>query len=130
MANPSKQKGTRAETSVVRFLIAHGIKAQRKALTGPKDCGDVDIIGGAHLPHPMVFEVKTGKQTANPTRFQLECWMDQARKEAANSGKPCHLCVVRFRRSICDADIYIEREVDGEVIREHIYLDEFCKRYG
>lgn len=129
MANRSKQKGTRAESKVVQFLVAHGIAAKRKALTGAKDCGDVDVEAPG-LDKPVVFEVKTGKQTVNPTRFQLEGWMDQARKEAVNSGKPCHLCVVRFNRSVCDADIYIEREVDGEVIVEHIYLDEFCKRYG
>lgn len=127
MANPNKAKGTRAETAVVRFLQAHGIKAQRKALTGSKDCGDVDVLDAPRLASPVVLEVKTGQQTANPTRFQISKWMQQARAEGKNSGSPCYLCIVRYRRSICDAEIYIEHIDGGEVIREHLYLDEFCK---
>lgn len=129
MANPSKQKGTRAESKVVQFLVAHGIAAKRKALTGAKDCGDVDVEAPG-LDSAVVFEVKTGKQTANPTRYQVDMWMDQARQEAFNSKAPCYLCIVRYRRSIGDAELYFEREVEGEVIREHMYLDEFCNRYG
>lgn len=129
MSNPSKQKGTRAESKVVQFLVAHGIAARRKALTGAKDCGDVDVEAPG-LDCPVVFEVKTGKQTTNPTRFQIEGWLDQAREEGANSKAPCYLCIVRYRRSIGDAELYFEREVEGEVMREHLFLDEFCRRYG
>lgn len=126
MPNTSKQKGTRAETNVVRFLAAHGIDAHRKALTGSKDCGDVEVH--AKGLGQVVLEVKTGKQTANPTRSQIDKWMDQARVEGSNSGLPWYLCIVRFNRSIGDADMYTEREVEGEVIVEHLYLDEFAKR--
>lgn len=119
MANPNKAKGTRAETSVVNFLNEEdGVHAQRRALSGSNDCGDVEVVvdNGLHF----ALEVKTGKQTANPSRTQLEEWLRQAKVESENSGLPCHLVVVRYRRKLCDADVY-----SVGIPRQHWYLDEF-----
>ena len=125
MANPSKQKGTRAETAVVRFMQEHGWEAERKALTGSEDHGDIKCRG----PHTgwYTVEVKAGKQTANPNRSQLEEWLRQSRVEADNSGDSIAvLCVVRYRRKIKDADVYLQYcDGDGFFTRAHMYLDEF-----
>lgn len=124
MSNPSKAKGTRAETAVVNFLKEHGIKAQRKALTGSADCGDVEII---ERGFSVTLEVKAGKQTANPSRSQLEEWLRQAEVEAKNSKTECYLCIVRYHRKLKDADVYLQYKNGKNVVREHMYLDEFVK---
>ena len=127
MANKSKAKGTRAETNVVRFLESYGLGAKRKALTGSKDEGDVELFDAPNLKEPMTIEVKAGKQTANPNRTQLTEWLRQAREEAKNSGQRCILCVVRYNRQIKDADVYFQYEDDYGFVRSHMYLDEFAE---
>ena len=121
MGNKNKAKGTRAETSVVKFLASEGIQAKRKALTGSKDCGDIEVIGLAGLP-VCILEVKAGKQTENPNRSQMTDWLMQAATEEANSGLPCILVVVRYRRAIKDADVLFKWH--GMYAR--LYLDQFC----
>ena len=122
MTNKSKQKGTRAETKVVRFLESHGLPARRKALSGSKDQGDIELIG-----RRISIEVKAGKQTASPNRSSLEDWLKQSDAEGRNSNTLCVLCVLRYNRRIEDADVYIQHK-DG--MREHLFLDEFCEKYG
>ncbi len=117
MGNPSKAKGTRAESKVVKFLNGYGIKAKRKALAGSKDEGDV-LLDELNI----TLEIKAGKQTANPSRSQLETWLEQAEVEAVNSGTVCFLCVVRYNRLLKDADVYIR----DKGFTRHMYLDEFA----
>lgn len=130
MANKNKAKGTKAETAVVKFLKEYGISAERKVLKGNKDEGDVRaVIDGIEY----LFEVKSGKQTANPNRTQLTEWMRQTVVEADNAGiDPCNsfLVVVRFNRQLKDADVYKAywdyssgQEVIGWI---HMYLDRFA----
>ena len=122
MANKSKQKGTRAETKVVRFLESQGLPAKRKALSGSQDQGDIELVG-----RRISIEVKAGKQTASPNRSALEEWLRQSKVEGDNSNTLCVLCVLRYNRRIEDADVYIQHE-NG--IKEHLFLDEFCEKYG
>lgn len=130
MANKSKAKGTRAETKVVKFLEDYGIKARRKALAGNKDEGDVEIYDAPRLAGPVTLEVKAGKQTANPSRTQLEEWLRQARVEQENSGQPVLVVVVRYNRKLKDADVWNEYEDDcGYHTVSHEFLDEFASRY-
>ena len=125
MANKSKAKGTRAESAVVKYFRDHGVQAERRALTGSKDEGDIKIINKAGKIR--IVEVKAGKQTQNPNRTQLEEWLRQARIEEFNSGIPCALCVVRYNRKLADADVYIQYDLPSfdKPTREHLYLDEF-----
>lgn len=59
MANPSKQKGTAAETRVVRWLIEAGFPdARRNTLGGRFDPGDVEPIPAA--APPIIISVKDG----------------------------------------------------------------------
>jgi Holliday junction resolvase len=70
----ARAKGTAAETAVVRFLQANGYPAaERRALAGSQDCGDIAGL-------PVVVEVK------NAARTELAAWVDEALKEAVNSG--------------------------------------------
>lgn len=124
MANPSKAKGTRAETAIVKFLKAKGVPARRRPLSGSQDKGDIEI----DMPNgTAVVEVKAGKMTVNPSRSQLESWMAQARTEMFNnigsSNGEWYLIVVRYNRRIVDADVWYEND-DGDVC--HMWLDEFC----
>jgi len=73
--NASKDKGTKAETAVVRFLQENGHPdAERRALAGTRDRGDI-----AGMPK-LVIEVKA------EVRLDLAGWLSEARHEAANAG--------------------------------------------
>jgi hypothetical protein len=76
VSNPSKQKGTSWETSIVNWLASHGVSARRKPLAGNKDEGDLVIEA---VPW-IAIEAKNCKAMA------LAQWVDEADKEAVNSG--------------------------------------------
>jgi hypothetical protein len=83
MANPSKQKGTAAETALVRYLRLHGFGgADRQPLRGNRDAGDILLCPG------IVIEVKAHKSagTGQPAPAQLTDWMGQAEAERLNAG--------------------------------------------
>lgn len=121
MANPSKAKGTRAESKVVRYLQDNGFVARRQALAGSDDHGDIE----AYAPDStakLIIEVKTGKQTAAPSRTQIEEWCRQACAECDNvKGSLPVLVIVRYHRKLEDADVYIP----GANHREHWFLDDW-----
>jgi len=69
----SKRKGTGWESAVVDYLRTHGAPhAERRALNGAKDRGDIAGIPG------VVIECK------NAARTELAAWVDEAQAEAAN----------------------------------------------
>ncbi len=73
----SRRKGTRAETGVVEYLRTRGWRyAERRALNGAKDRGDIAGIPG------VVIEVK------NASRLELAEWVKEARVEALNDKAP------------------------------------------
>ena len=75
--NPSKQKGTAAETAVVDYLRANGWPhAERRTLAGAHDRGDIAGIPG------VVVEVKACRT------FDLAGWVAEAHTEAENAGMP------------------------------------------
>ena len=121
MGNPNKAKGTRAESKVVKYLTNNGIKARRQALAGSDDQGDILV---ETTEGDYIVEVKTGKQTAAPNRTQIMEWCRQARVEAENVGGLPVLIVVRYNRSIEDADVYVPL-VDA--FRTHFYLEDWAK---
>ena len=90
MVNASKNKGTAAETAVVRWLQSLGFAtAERLALAGSNDQGDVRLGPGLHL------EVKAGNAAHNASRSQCESWLKEAEQEGRNAGVPCYLIVKR-----------------------------------
>lgn len=77
MSNPSKQKGTAAETAVVEYLRSQGFSTvERRALSGNLDKGDI-----AGVPY-FAIEVKNCKTTT------LAAWVAEANVEAFNAAEP------------------------------------------
>ncbi len=96
--NRPKQIGTAAETEVVRSLKqVRNVPAQRVALAGTHDLGDVWAwpldTGGARV----VFEVKAGQQTKAPSWRQIDYWYAEAMREAARV-PGCELAVLVTKR--------------------------------
>lgn len=80
MTNPSKAKGTAAETAVVRYARAHGFPlADRLTLSGRYDRGDVLLCPGA------ILEVKAGKTAQTASYNQILAWLDEAERERVNA---------------------------------------------
>lgn len=77
MSNPSKSKGTAAETAVVRYLTARGVPAQRVTLSGRFDRGDVHIFGGK-----LVAEIKSRRAWHSPA--DIEKWLGELERECMN----------------------------------------------
>lgn len=75
--NKSKNKGTAAETAVLRHLTDSGFTARRIALKGSQDQGDIEIFG-----LPVIVEVK------NCATSKLSEWVDESQKEKVNAGVP------------------------------------------
>jgi len=71
----SKRKGTAAESQVVQALHEAGfVHAERRALRGAADCGDITGIPG------VVLEVKACREQT------LAKWIDEVEVERANAG--------------------------------------------
>jgi hypothetical protein len=70
----SKQKGTSAETAVVKYLKANGFpRAERRALQGNLDKGDISGVDD------VVFEVKDHK------KMELSGWVKELVVEVDNA---------------------------------------------
>jgi hypothetical protein len=81
MANPSKTKGTAAETAIVTLLQANGAPhAERRALNGALDRGDIAGIIG------VCIEVK------NCRRDALGAWIDETTIEGINDHAQIAVC--------------------------------------
>jgi len=81
----SRARGTAWEREVVEALRRHGFgRAERRALAGARDLGDVTGIPG------VVIEAKNAKTIA------LAAWLDEANVERANDH--ADLGVVWFKR--------------------------------
>ena len=86
----SKQKGTAAETAVVRYLQANGFPySERRTLAGVNDKGDIAGLPG------VVLEVKNCK------RMELAGWLDELEVEMKNAGAYIG-AVVHKRRGTTD----------------------------
>lgn len=84
MSTRSKQRGTDTETKVVRYLIENGFpKAERRALKGVEDQGDVTGIEG------VCIEIKGDRSN------KVSAWKAETVKEAAYARAGMYLLVVR-----------------------------------
>ena len=91
----AKQKGTAAETAVVRYLQANGFPyAERRALHGTVDKGDITGCG------PLVFEVKNHKE------FDLSGWMNELMRETDNAQADYGVLVITRRGHVDAANWY------------------------
>jgi hypothetical protein len=76
----AKQKGTLAETAVVRYLRERGLDVHRQVLTGARDQGDVRGLG-------VACEIK------NCATVSMPAWLREAHAEAVNAGLPIGVVV-------------------------------------
>jgi Holliday junction resolvase len=91
----AKQKGTAAETAVVRYLREVGWPyAERLALSGNKDRGDVTGLPG------IVVEVKACKT------WDLAGWIKELQAEMKNAGADIGVLVVKRKGFTDPADWY------------------------
>lgn len=82
MANQSKNKGTAAETAVVRYAWAQGFSmAERIALAGANDQGDVVLMRDPKI----IIEVKAGRSAQTASLGQITKWLDDTRRERDNA---------------------------------------------
>lgn len=128
MANPSKAKGTRAETKVARYLNANGLECERRALAGSDDEGDLRLV--LRDGSEVTVEVKAGKQTTNYSRSQLREWMRQTTAESLNRGCPGILVIVRYRRAFEDAEVWIPTEEWGMRGWTMVHIDDYASEMG
>lgn len=122
MSSKAKIKGTQGEVRVVKYLKEHGFEAQRRALEGRNDSGDVECI--TNRKKKYIIEVKSGEQTIDTNRKMFQKWIDQSIVEAGNYSKSAIpvLIVAKHRRSVKDYDVYVTIKCQ----RIHMYFDEFC----
>lgn len=132
MANPSKGLGTRGETRVKKDLLSHGFKTYRRALAGSDDEGDLAML----LPDgtEVTLEIKAGKQTIDYCRSKVEKWKSQTLAEAANSGCPAVLIILRYRKELRNAEVWMPNSQWGGRADNkgwtHMYYDEFLSEMG
>lgn len=86
LVSAARQKGTAAESAVVRYLADHGFPtAERRALHGALDQGDVTGIPG------VVVEVK------NHRKYAFAEWLKELAEEKANAKADTAFLVVKPR---------------------------------
>lgn len=101
--NPNKAKGTRWESRLVEYLRANGFPyAERRALAGTKDLGDIVNVPG------VVIEAK------NTKTINLAEWIDQLVEEKANANAR-HGAVIFPRRSHRTERAYVVLELEDFV---------------
>lgn len=127
MANPSKQRGTAAETAVVRAAQTRGFPhSDRLTLSGARDRGDVRFTTG--LTAGVVAEVKGGNMARTASDALVEKWLDEAELAKKHTGAAVSFLVVqRGGHGLPNAHrwhTYWRRawvaELTGEVIRPSI----------
>lgn len=84
-----KKKGTEFETAVARYLNGEGVPANRAALHGAADEGDLEGVTFKGLP--CVVECKNRKG------MELSAWVDETERERGNAGA-AYAFVVHKRR--------------------------------
>lgn len=127
MSNPSKKKGTAAETRVVKYLREHGIDCERRALHGNEDLGDILIPAKHPSPWSCILEVKAGKQTQGYSRKLKDEWLRQTFAEftAVDNAKIdfSYLVIAVHGRSVSDYEVW---SVRGHTF---YYLDDWCQMW-
>lgn len=91
----AKQKGTAAETAVVRWLKDNGFPhAERRALHGTADKGDITGCG------PIVFEVK------NHAKMDLAGWIKELETEMINANVDTGAVIAKKRGTTNPGEFY------------------------
>lgn len=96
MSTKSKAKGTRAETVCVNYLRERWPGAERRALAGSKDKGDI-----AGIP-------KTAGEVKAAVRIELRKWQLETLEEMTNAGADhCFLVIKVPHKNVSQWDFWI-----------------------
>lgn len=107
MVNKSKIKGTSFESAVVGFLNDKGIKVERRALKGNKDCGDIAGLDN------WILELKATKE------LDLAGAVREAQDEAVNASTDFWAAVMKRRRApISEAYVVLPLWMWAELYKE------------
>lgn len=107
----AKKKGTAAEREVVKYLQQWWPAAERRALSGNKDKGDVAGIPG------VVVEVKAAKTP------QLAAWQRETLAEQANAGATqCMLVVKQPYKPVSQWDAWLRIDQLPPELRVYPYV--------
>lgn len=91
MVNRNKAKGTLHESATVRYLQTHGFeRAERRALAGGKDLGDV-----VNVPSCVV-------ECKNAQAITLASWADETETERINANARFGVLVIKRRNKGID----------------------------
>ena len=85
----SKDKGTRAETAVVRYCRGFFPAAERRALHGRHDVGDILLAPG------IIIEVKAGKAAQTASLRKIRDWIAETQREVVNADADLGLLVTQ-----------------------------------
>ncbi len=92
MSRRPKDIGTAAETAVVRYLAANGFPhAERRALRGEKDAGDITGTPG------ICWEVKGGDAAKDASDKQITDWLNDTFIETCNAHEAEGVLVLQRR---------------------------------
>lgn len=83
--SPSKAKGTRAESALAEYLRQYWPYAERRALCGSADKGDIAGIPG------VVWECKAGE------RLLIPQWLAETEAERVNAGAELGVLAIKPR---------------------------------
>ena len=87
--NPSRDKGTRRESTAKRFLQASGWPdCDRQPLRGNRDHGDLVICRDPHI----IAEVKYRSETFSDA--QVGRWLEETEREAVHAGADLSVLIV------------------------------------
>jgi hypothetical protein len=91
MTNRPKAIGTRFESAIAGGLVLSGAfpHAERAALAGSKDCGDITGTPG------LAWETKGGQAAKTASVGQIVAWMIETEQERANRGADIGILVVQ-----------------------------------
>lgn len=92
----AKAKGTRFESQVRDYVKLWKPDAERRAMQGAKDLGDIYIPGEKRF----VLEIKAHRE------LKLAMFIEEARKEASNANVPYGV-VVHKRRMATTGEAYV-----------------------
>jgi hypothetical protein len=107
MTNPQKEKGTRWETAITRFLQDAGLFAYKPRQEGHKDIGDI------HVP-PFVIQAKAYKDILAALRDGVE----GAAVQKLHARMPFGVAVVkRPRKPIADAYVVLRLADFPDLVR-------------
>jgi hypothetical protein len=96
MPNTSRSRGTEAETAVIRYLVDNGFPhAERRALNGSQDRGDVAGVPG------VCIEVKACRELA------IGEWLAEALREGARANAPISVVWHKRRNKGSPGDWYV-----------------------